>query len=222
MRFLLIIALLLSFRASAQDKNIAQFVIWEPKEGMEQAFEKGYQQHLQWHAANSDLWDWYGWYFISGPRDGQLLDATVDRAWADFDQRLKPAEDAADNQLHVHPFAKLKNIIKMEKIASCGHNKGLQTHFLRMITITAYPLTNAIKALDNVTKQLHAGCFYTYKIVDGGNLHQLVLLLGYDSFSELGKDAEITELLEKQAGFTLKGIESEILSFKKEMSRLHQ
>lgn len=155
MKPLLIAALLLSSIASAQERNVAQFVIWEPKEGQAQPFETGYQQHLQWHAANNDPWDWYGWYFISGPRSGQFMDATVDHSWPEFDSPLKPAEDGADNELHVYPFANLRAVIKLEKMISCGNNSGLQSHLLRMITLTATDINAVIAITRKLKDQLH-------------------------------------------------------------------
>lgn len=217
--------MLLSSIASAQEKNAAQFVIWEPKEGQVQSFETGYQQHLQWHAANNDPWDWYGWFFISGPRAGQFMDATVDHAWQDFDTPLKPAEDGADNKLHVYPFATLSAVMKVEKVAGCGNNTGLQSRFLRMITLSATNIDNAIAIIGGLKDHLHTSCFYIYKLVDGGDLNQLILLLGYNTYQEFGQDASLQQTLrtiERQtAANTIEHVVSETLIFTKEMSRLH-
>lgn len=225
MKPLLIAALLLSSVVSAQEKNVAQFVIWQPKEGQEQTFETGYIQHLQWHAANNDPWDWYGWYFISGPRDGQFMDATVDHAWQDFDTPLKPAEDGSDNKLHVYPFATLRAVMKVEKVTGCNNNSGLQSRFLRMITLSTTNIDNAITITGKLKDQLHASCFYVYKVIDGGDLDQLILFLGYNTYKAFGEDANFQQtlrVLEKQtAPGTIDQIISETLIFKKEMSRLH-
>jgi hypothetical protein len=225
MKPLLIAALLLSSIASAQEKNVAQFVIWEPKEGQAQTFEAGYQQHLQWHAANNDPWDWYGWYFISGPRSGQFMDATVDHAWHDFDTSLKPAEDGADNKLHVYPFANLRTVMKLEKVVSYGNNTGLQSRLLRMITLSTTNINSAIMTASKLKDQLHTACLYIYKVADGENLNQLILLLAYTTYNEFGKDAALSEILSKldtqtPCG-TIQHITSETLIFRKEMSRLH-
>ncbi|WP_298736037.1 hypothetical protein [uncultured Chitinophaga sp.] len=103
MRTLTFLLLLCSIQSAAQ-QHIAQFVAWKPKAGAEQLFETGYRQHLLWHKTNRDPWGWYGWFIISGPRTGQFVDATVEHAWSDFDQLLKPADDRADNELHVYPY----------------------------------------------------------------------------------------------------------------------
>ncbi|MCF6406337.1 hypothetical protein L3C95_25805 [Chitinophaga filiformis] len=225
MKSLLIAALLFSSLASAQEKNVAQFVIWEPKEGQALTFETGYRQHLQWHAANDDPWDWYGWYFTSGPRSGQFMDATVDHAWQDFDTPLKPAEDGADNKLHVYPFADLRAVMKLEKVASCGSNAGLQSRLLRMITLSATDINAAIAITRKLKDQLHTSCLYIYKVVDGGDINQLILLLAYNAYNEFGRDAalpEILERLDKQTSVAaIQHITSETLVFKKDMSRLH-
>jgi len=225
MKPLLIATVLLSSLASAQDRNVSQFVIWQPKEGQAQTFETGYQQHLQWHAANNDPWDWYGWYFISGPRSGQFMDATVDHAWQDFDTPLKPAEDGADNKLHVYPFADLRAVMKLERIISCGNNTGLQSRLLRMITLSTTDINAAITVTGKLKEQLHTSCLYVYKVVDGGDLNQLILLLGYTSYKELGRDTALPAILARldnlPSGKSIQYITSETLVFKKEMSRLH-
>ncbi|WP_089835735.1 hypothetical protein [Chitinophaga filiformis] len=225
MKPLLITMLLLSSIASAQEKNVAQFVIWEPKAGQAQTFETGYQQHLQWHATNNDPWDWYGWYFISGPRSGQFMDATVDHTWQDFDTPLKPAEDGADNKLHVYPFADLRAVMKLQKVISCGNNTGLQSRLLRMITLSVTNTKDAITITGKLKEQLHSSCLYLYKIVDGGDLNQLILLLGYTTYNEFGKDADFPEMLEQpdkqMPENVIQHITSETLVFKREMSRLH-
>ena len=64
------------------DHGIAAFSFWQPKDA--QRFEAGYKKHLQWHKNSGDAWDWYGWYVISGPHDGQFLDATFDHSFSDF------------------------------------------------------------------------------------------------------------------------------------------
>jgi hypothetical protein len=57
-------------------RNLAAFSIWKPKDNQAARFEAGYKQHLKWHLASADRWNWYGWFIVSGPRDGEFLDAT--------------------------------------------------------------------------------------------------------------------------------------------------
>jgi hypothetical protein len=70
MKLFTIIFLFCTTSVLAQDKGIAHFSVWSPKQ--EANFKSGYKQHLQWHKANNDSWNWYGWYIISGPRAGNL------------------------------------------------------------------------------------------------------------------------------------------------------
>lgn len=93
-----------------QESNIGEFAIWKPKEGHLQNFENGYKQHLKWHKANGDKWGWYGWFIVSGSRYGQFVDETFGRTCADFDKAIKPAEDIADNRIHVFPFGDVQTI----------------------------------------------------------------------------------------------------------------
>lgn len=91
---------------------ITSFVIWKPLPGHEDEFESVYKRHLQWHKAAQDTWSWYGWYFVSGERYGQFMDATFDHAWADFDKPIKPAGDRADNRVNVFPYGEVKSVYK--------------------------------------------------------------------------------------------------------------
>src|SRR5688500_7792353 len=109
MRTLTVLFLLLGSLANAQQSNIAHVSVWLPKPGHELNFENGYKQHLKWHAANNDRWDWYGWYVISGDRTGHFIDATFGHAWSDYGHPVDAAGDWADNNLHTAPFG---NFIK--------------------------------------------------------------------------------------------------------------
>ncbi len=229
MRALTILLICFSSRVLAQ-QQVAQFVVWKPKAGREQAFEKGYRQHLEWHKNNHDPWGWYGWFIISGPRCGQFVDATVDHAWSDFDQPLKPADDRADNELHVYPYAGLQTVMKtvcLEELSIADKN-SLQSKLLRMLTLQVSDINNGVKVIEQLKRSWPSARplknFMVYKIVDGGHIDQLVLLLGAASYEEYGKTENLQEMLNAaETALQLKVIGqvySETLVYRADMSLL--
>jgi hypothetical protein len=199
--FLIIgITLILSNTSFAQEKHITQFAIWKPKEGKEQLFENGYKAHLKWHEANGDTWSWWGWYVISGPRYGYFVDATADHSWADFDAAVKPAEDIADNRLHVFPFGELQTVYKVSEYekASTNDSFNLKTKLARHITLTVNSMDNALKAIEKV-KDFYVSqnikTFKTFTVIDGGNLNQIIIIMGFDSWAEYSMSEKFQEKL---------------------------
>jgi len=215
----LLCCLFLSGAALAQS-SIAQFVIWQPKPGAEASFIKGYQQHLQWHKTNGDTWSWYGWFIQNGPRDGQFVDATFDRAWSDFDRRINAEGDAADNSIHTHPFADVKTVFKVSQLKqlSVADSHSLQSKYLRLITLEVTDLQSGIQLLEQFKRSYSATRplqnFLVYKLVDGGPLNQLLILWGFNSFESYGTSEDVQDQLYKAAA-SLK--EKTILSFTAEM-----
>jgi hypothetical protein len=227
MRTFTFLLLLFSMRASAQ-QHIAQFVVWKPKAGAEQQFEKGYRQHLQWHKANRDPWGWYGWFIISGPRGGQFVDATVDHTWSDFDHPLKPTEDRADNELHVFPYGELQTVVKAARLpALCiGDINSLRSKFLRMVTLQVRDVSTGIRLIEQLQRSWPSATpinnFLVYKIVDGGAINQLVLLWGFNNLEAYGHSEHLQEALgAAETALKVKAIEaitSETLVYRADMS----
>jgi hypothetical protein len=228
MKVLTIFLLFISGSLMAQ-KNIAHFSFWKPKPGMEKDFENGYKKHLEWHKANNDPWEWYGWYVISGPRDGWFVDATLNHAWADFDQSVKPADDNADNQLHTYPYGDFQKGCKLLQIPSLSIANGnsLKTKLLRLVTLSVTN-TGAAKQvlakLKGIYQQKQAGDFLTFQLVDGGDLNQFVILIGLNSFADYGKVDHIQDDLDTiQTSLKIKAVSllsSETLLYKADMSLL--
>lgn len=105
MKRIFLFIVLLGGTASAQDNRIAQFTVWEPKETQAHSFQSGYKRHMQWHKEAGDPWEWYGWYFTSGPRIGHFVEATFNHSWSDFDNPIEPEEDQADILRTIDQFA---------------------------------------------------------------------------------------------------------------------
>jgi len=195
MRIVSLALLLMGILPAIAQDNIVHFSVWQPKPGQAASFEDGYHKHLQWHAANKDSWSWYGWYFISGPRDGQFIDATFGHSWSDFDHPVNPAGDGADNALHTEPFANFLKAYKAIRLP-CSDPEDtvvLTSKFLRMLTIDVTDRPAAAQLI----KRLLAGYrqknlvdkALVYELVDGGPAGQITILLNGSSFQDLGKTA---------------------------------
>jgi hypothetical protein len=227
MKVFIVFLLFVSVRVMAQDNAVAHFSFWKPRPGQEQQFEKGYKQHLIWHRNNGDRWAWYGWYFISGPRAGQFVDATFDHAWGDFDKPVKPAEDQADNLLHTYPFGDFLGGSKMIHLPnlSIADSSSLKSKFLRLVTIHVTDIAAGKKLIDKLKSTYQAGgirSFMTFKLVDGGNLHQLILLIGLNRFEEYSRLENFQEdLMAIELAMKVKAISSvtsETLVYRADMS----
>lgn len=227
MRTITLLLLFFSTGSTAQ-QHIAQFVVWQPKAGAAQQFEKGYRQHLQWHKANHDPWGWYGWFIISGPRSGQFVDATVDHVWSDFDHPVNPAGDRADNELHVYPYGALQTVIKAARLTSLcsGDISSLRSKYLRMVTLQVSDINTGIKLVEQMKRNWPPATplrnFLVYKVIDGSNINQLVLLWGFDNFEAYGNGEHLQEALDSAAtALKVKAVEaitSETLVYRADMS----
>lgn len=206
---------------------ITSFVIWKPFAGQEDNFESGYKRHLQWHKTAQDPWSWYGWYFVSGERYGQFMDATFDHAWADFDKPIKPADDLADNRVNVFPHGEVKSVYKALYLPSVSirRQNSLTSKLLRLLTLHVTDVTQAAKLLEGIKGYYQNAGVHTllvYQVVDGGNASQLQILLGAGSFEELGKTDNFIEIFQgleqKSKQKIIMAATSETLLYRSDMS----
>ncbi len=228
MKLIILFSMILSSTIIAQDNRIAQFAVWKPIPGQEAAFQRGYQRHLKWHKENGDTWEWYGWYVSSGPRVGQFVDATFDHAWSDFDNAVDPAGDRADNQVNVVPYADIQSVFKVYYLRdqSLPSPTGLKSKFLRLLTLEVTDIQGGIKILDRLKGSFRTSpetpTLTAYKVVDGGNANQLLVILGFDSWDHYGKSENIQERLSAiESGMktkTLVSVTSETLTYRADMS----
>lgn len=224
---MILLLLMCGITASAQN-TITHFSVWKPKEGQSANFEKGYKEHLIWHSSNKDTWNWYGWFIISGPRHGLFVDATFDHAWSDFDQPVNPAGDTADNGVHTVPFADFLQSFKVSRLAFSDPESGatLQSKFLRMFTIKVNNINQGVKMIEKATTILKKkgliDHFLAYKVVDGGDVQQLVILIGLNNYAAYDKTADLQDYFIPDEGNNkaaiITGITSETLLFRRDMS----
>ncbi|THU32535.1 hypothetical protein FAM09_27480 [Niastella caeni] len=230
MKLIVVMLLFISGEVIAQH-HVAHFSYWKPRAGEAQRFENGYKQHLKWHKDNGDKWSWYGWYIISGPRYGLFVDATFNHAWSDFDNPVKPAEDGADNNLHTHPFGIFEGGYKMIQLPSLsiGDSNGLRSKYLRFVTINVTDPEAGKKVIERWKTSYQPGgvkTLLTFKMVDGGSLNQLLVIIGLNSFQEFSKVENLQEELSAiETALKIKTITSitaETLIYRADMSWLQE
>ena len=224
---LLLATLILALTTSkgAAQRTLAAFSVWKPKDGQAANFEAGYKQHLKWHRSAGDLWDWYGWLIISGPRDGQFIDATFGHAWSDLDHRVDPAGDGADNALHTEPFADFLSGSKWQRLpfSAAEDSTTLGARYLRMLTID---VSNAAAAITIIQAAAAAAPrkFLAYEKLDGGALPQLLLLFPSTSFTEYGEAATwqntLLDLDHKNPRPVITSLTAETLLFRRDLTLL--
>jgi hypothetical protein len=76
-----------------------------PRAGQKEKFEAGYREHLEWHRAHRDPLPWYAWYVFTGERTGLFVDGSFGVPFAAFDERVEPAQDAANFAATTAPYA---------------------------------------------------------------------------------------------------------------------
>ena len=227
MKSILALCLLFSTAASAQH-SLAAFSVWKPKDGQGEHFEAGYKKHLAWHLGAQDKWNWYGWFIISGERDGLFVDATFGHNWADLDHRVDPAGDAANNALNTEPYADFLMGYKLQRLAFSDpeDSAALGATFLRMLTIDVSNPVTATALLETFAadfrKKSPGHRLLVYKKVDGGTLRQLVIFLGANNFEEYGRLAncqdDLFDLDRRYARPVITGITAETLVFRRDLS----
>lgn len=221
MKALIPLILLLPAITNAQSKSLAQFVTWQPKPGMEKNFEEGYKRHLGWHKNAGDTWNWYGWYFISGPRSGQFMDATIDHAFKDFDKPVDPEGDAADNAKNTEPYANFLNASKLMAFSnlSTPGTEGLRAKYMKLITLHVLNEHNAewlIRRYRNQCDMSKLKFFVTYKTFDGGRLDHWYILIGANSWADFEATISHNDILIDST--VLKSVTSEMLRYREDLS----
>ncbi len=188
--------------STAQQPGMVQFAIWKPHQGQAVDFENGYKRHLEWHRANGDRWSWHGWYFISGERYGQFIDATFHHKWSDFDAALKPAEDMGDNRINVFPYAEVQSVFKARELFELSNTDtfNFTSRFCRLLTIKSSQVsvsTSFIRELKNDLLKSGIRSFHVFQMVDGDSPLTLLVMIGLDNWKEYEKSEEIDRTLRK-------------------------
>lgn len=229
MKRILLLIVLFGGTVLGQDNRIAQFTVWQPKETLATAFQRGYQQHLKWRKTAGDPWEWYGWYVTSGPRVGWFIDASFNHAWSDFDGRaVDQTEQTVDLNSNVLPYADIRSTYKAFylKDQSIANSGSLRSKMLRMVTIRVTDMPAAVRVVDRYKNSFRSNSdvttLMTFKVVDGGNANQLIMLIGSNSWEQYGKTENILDQLNNIENTlklkTIDGITSETLLYTQDMS----
>lgn len=184
--------------ALARDGLAAHFYFYRPKEGRQQAFEQGYQRHLQWHRQHHDPLVWYGWMIEDGPRAGQFVDASVGESFAAFDRRVDLAGDAADadrNVLpHVVPLMRPTYVLRPELGTGMPLEEHRPTQTMQVMVFHLRPGSElrferaVLAARHALAAQPQAPAHTWYRLLVGGEGPQYLLLVArgawvdYDRF----------------------------------------
>lgn len=197
--FFVTAALLAALSPTAQAQQspgqFARMVVIKPKPGQTDEFTAGYERHLVWHKNNKDPWTCYGWTFVLGERIGQFMDGTFGHAATNFDHAVNPAEDAADNNRNVTPYADFVSHGVYERLdnASKGVLLPDNSPYMVMTTYTAMPGREAPfeRAIVELAAKAADQRISWYKLRIGGPMHQYVLVRAAQTFSEGALLAEI-------------------------------
>lgn len=87
--------------ARAQSGGTAHLYAYAVKDRA--AFERGYREHLRWHARHADKLAWFAWYVTNGERAGAFVDGTFGTTPNGLAGRPDPTGDGADFQRNVGP-----------------------------------------------------------------------------------------------------------------------
>jgi hypothetical protein len=188
---------LVCFGAEPSTGTAARIVAWQPHPPVRD-FELGYRRHLDWHRRHNDPWEWHGWSIISGERAGAFVDGTFFRDWSDFDNAVAPADDAADNDVNVRPYAALQSVATYEIVTATRANETsrITAPFLMFVYIESAPgrgaeLEAAIR--DDWHAKQRTSDFLLLRPVDGTDQH--LLLLPAERQAQLPALAEALEQL---------------------------
>lgn len=214
-----------------------------PKAGQEAQFEEGYKKHLSWHQKNNDPFVWYGWNVISGDRIGMFVDGTFGISFNAFDNRIKPAEDAAHFKKSTAPFANAvyRKVFKLQPELSSATQleQWNPSHYIEAITFLLEPGKEAV--FEGILSQIVSALrtdgsnqkFTTYRQVTGGKLPAFFLINHHNGFGAFYSDKNITTLshlihrifdkpkaqeLSKQLSECIHNIQSETWLYRRDLS----
>jgi len=214
-----------------------------PKEGQEAQFEEGYKKHLSWHQKNNDPFVWYGWNVISGDRIGMFVDGTFGISFKAFDNRIKPAEDAAHAKKSFTPLANAayRKVFKLQPELSSATQleQWNPSHYIEAITFLLEPGKEAV--FEDIFSQIVSALqtddsnqkFTTYRQVTGGKLPVFLLMNHHNGFGTFDSDKAFTTLghlihrifnkpkaqeLSKQLSGCIRNIQSETWLYRRYLS----
>lgn len=207
----------ISIGCGAQEKPgaYARIVTISPHPGKDAEFTAGYERHIQWHKNNKDPWAWYGWTVVLGPRLGYFMDGTFGHPAQDFDNAIKPAEDVADNNANVAPYADFTSHGIYERLDHLGKGPVLPDAsaflFLNSYQVTAGEEARFERSVGN----LQEPNFTVYRLKTGGDGSRYLLFRAGDHFSDTATIKEV-----KFERGIVESMTSEVFRFRPSMSHI--
>jgi hypothetical protein len=234
----LAVACALPILAQTASGRYARIVTIQPKEGLEKAFEEGYQRHLEWHRQKQDPWAWYGWQVLSGERRGLFIDGTFGHPMEDFDAPTDPRGDRADNETNVVPYADFLSLAHFVLLPEVSSVRLLEERdpspALLLVTYRVRPgsetsFESLLKAIHGTYSEGHAATgearHYTwYKLLEGGEHGTYLLMLPLRRFSQLQTvdpsfpDALTTLAQREEFRQAVRKVHSEVLRYRADLS----
>jgi hypothetical protein len=201
--------------AQQTDASYARMVVIVPRPGQAEAFEQGYERHLQWHRRARDPWTWYGWTFVLGNRINRFMDGTFGHAAADFDTAVQPAADAADNNMNVTPYADFVSHGIYQRMDAMGTGEPLPdaSPFLSMTTY--HVRLGQEEVFEQAVARARGGAVRQtwYRLQAGGEAPQYVLMRAVASFgaaATLGTPYSLSGLVDR--------VDNELLRYRPNLS----
>lgn len=174
-----------------------------PKEGRRDEFDLGYRRHLEWHRERNDRLVWYAWYVASGERVGMFVDGTFGLRFADFDQRIAPAEDAADFKRTVAPYSDVAYRKVLELVPELSSATPLEERSppasLEVLTCLVAPgremkFEAAIKRLVGTSGGDSGLGFAVYRQLSGGKQPAYLLMIPRENYASFASAGVFTSL----------------------------
>jgi len=190
---ILSLSLLLSCSCYAQTSSgrYARIVTIGPHQGKSAEFTAGYKRHIQWHRDNKDPWTWFGWTIVLGPRLGYFMDGTFGHDQAELDHPIKPAEDAADNNTNVAPYADFLSHGIYERVDGLSKGPVLPDTSPYLIVNSYQVNLGAETKFEQAIARFNDARLTTYRLKTGGTEASYVLFRAGSKFSDAAVVADL-------------------------------
>jgi hypothetical protein len=205
------------------------FSYW-PKEGQERAFHDGYREHLDWHRANDDPIMWYAWDVIAGRRTGLFIDGAFDISFSSLDNRVKPAEDAADFAATAAPFANIHDRVLYRLRNDLSSGTPLEERRPGGMVLATYWRIKPTgqKSFEATLRDISAQSqrpFTAYQVIAGGETPQYLILNQIDSWAEMGSRDDqratgVQNLVGAGGEEVVVAVESEVWRYRRDLTYL--
>jgi hypothetical protein len=145
---------------------------------------------------------------VSGERPGYFFDATFGRSWADFDKPVNPAQDSADFDINVRPFATTLTQFTCAYLPKFSKGTDADLSAALLLQIIFFKINPGQEpAFEKFLAKFHDSRnskweteqnYLWYRIEDGDEMPQYLLLLPHKIFAEKRKTENFLAKLQAQ------------------------